>query len=127
MKRQPPLGRDGNVLQPTYGAQAHAETRLGTKKSPGGARSAPGCPEHNPIEHRLFARITRVCQGMVFHTVAIAKRFRARARTAKGLTATVDILTGVYQTATTCVRRISSTGCRSSSTSTSRAGTITPF
>ncbi|MGZ8908283.1 MAG: ISAzo13-like element transposase-related protein [Methylobacter sp.] len=27
------------------------------------------CSKYNPIEHRLFAHITRACQGVVFHSV----------------------------------------------------------
>ena len=35
---------------------------------------------------------------MVFHTVAIAKHFMEKAKTTRGLKATVDILTGFYAT-----------------------------
>jgi hypothetical protein len=52
--------------------------------------------------HRLFPHITRACQGVVFHSVAIAQQFMARATTATGLKVTVDILTGVYATGKKC-------------------------
>jgi hypothetical protein len=46
----------------------------------------------------LFAHVTRACQGVVFHSIAIAKKFMEKAKTNKGLKVTVDILTGVYET-----------------------------
>ena len=55
----------------------------------------PYCSKHNPIKHRLFPHLTRACQGVVFHTVAIAKQFMETAKTSQGLKVTVDILTGV--------------------------------
>lgn len=39
------------------------------------AHYPPYCSKHNPIEHRLFPHITRACQGVVFHTVEIAKQY----------------------------------------------------
>lgn len=66
------------------------------------AHYPPYCSKHNPIEHRLFPHITRACQGVVFHSVAIAKQFMEQARTSKGLTVTVDILTAVYATGKKC-------------------------
>ena len=66
------------------------------------AHYPPYCSKHNPIEHRLFPHITRACQGVVFHTVGIAKRFMETAKTATGLKVTVDILTGVYATGKKC-------------------------
>ena len=62
------------------------------------AHYPPYCSKHNPIEHRLFPHITQACQGVVFHTVAIAKQFMEKAKTSKGLTVTVAILAGVYAT-----------------------------
>jgi len=41
----------------------------------------PYCSKHNPIEHRLFPHITRACQGVVFHTLDIAKQFMEKAKT----------------------------------------------
>ena len=45
------------------------------------AHYPPYCSKHNPIEHRLFAHVTRACQGVTFHTVEIARQFRAKAQT----------------------------------------------
>lgn len=66
------------------------------------AHYPPYCSKHNPIEHRLFPHITRACQGVVFHTVAIAKQFMEKAQTSKGLKVTVEILTGFYKTGRKC-------------------------
>jgi hypothetical protein len=60
------------------------------------AHYPPYCSKHNPIEHRLFAHVSRACQGVTFHSVAIAKKFMAMAKTATGLKVTVDVLNGVY-------------------------------
>jgi hypothetical protein len=66
------------------------------------AHYPPYCSKYNPIEHRLFSHITRTCQGVVFHSVAIAKQFMEKTKTCKGLKVTVDILTGVYVTGKKC-------------------------
>ena len=62
------------------------------------AHYPPYCSKHNPIEHRLFAHVTRACQGVVFHTLDIARKFIAMTKTTTGLKVTVDILNGVYAT-----------------------------
>jgi hypothetical protein len=66
------------------------------------AHYPPYCSKHNPIEHRLFPHLTRACQGVVFHSVAIAQQFMARAKTSTGLKVTVAILDGVYETGKKC-------------------------
>jgi len=62
------------------------------------AHYPPYCSKHNPIEHRVFPHITRACQGVIFHTVDIARQFIERAHTATGLRVTVRLLETVYQT-----------------------------
>ena len=62
------------------------------------AHYPPYCSKHNPIEHRVFPHITRACQGVIFHTVDIAKQFIERAKTNTGLRVTVSILDKVYAT-----------------------------
>ena len=62
------------------------------------AHYPPYCSKHNPIEHRVFPHITRACQGVIFHTVEIAKQFIERAKTITGLRVTVGILAKVYAT-----------------------------
>ncbi len=66
------------------------------------AHYPPYCSKHNPIEHRLFAHVTRACQGVVFHSVAIAKQFMQKAKTNTGLKVTVDVLTEIYETGKKC-------------------------
>lgn len=66
------------------------------------AHYPPYCSKHNPIEHRLFSHVTRACQGVVFHSVSIAKQFMQKAKTNTGLKVTVDVLTGIYETGKKC-------------------------
>ena len=46
----------------------------------------------------MFPHITRACQGVIFHSVDIAKQFIERAKTTTGLRVTVSILEKVYAT-----------------------------
>ena len=62
------------------------------------AHYPPYCSKHNPIEHRVFPHVTRACQGVIFHTVEIAKQFIERTKTSTGLHVTVSILDKVYAT-----------------------------
>lgn len=73
------------------------------------AHYPPYCSKHNPIEYRLFPHITRACQGVVFHTVAIARQCMERAQTSTGLKVTVDILQGVYATGKKCAENFRET------------------
>ena len=66
------------------------------------AHYPPYCSKHNPIEHRLFPHITRACQCVVFHSLAVAKPFMEEAKTSKGLKVAVEILSGGYETGRTC-------------------------
>jgi hypothetical protein len=62
----------------------------------------PYCSKHNPIEHRLFCHVTKACQGVIFHSVDVVKKFMERAKTSTGLKVTVAVLTGVYETGKKC-------------------------
>lgn len=62
------------------------------------AHYPPHCSKHNPIEHRLFPHITRVCQGVIFHTLEIVKRFIAKTATSTGLRITLNVLDKIYET-----------------------------
>jgi hypothetical protein len=62
------------------------------------AHYPPYCSKHNPIEHRVFPHITRACQGVIFHTLDVARQFIALAKTTTGLRVTVGILKKVYAT-----------------------------
>ena len=59
------------------------------------AHYPPYCSKHNPIEHRVFPHVSRACQGVIFHSVEIAKQFIERAETTTGLRVTVSILENV--------------------------------
>jgi hypothetical protein len=62
------------------------------------AHYPPYCSKYNPIEHRLFPHLTRVCQGVLFTSVALVQQLMAQARTRTGLRVVVDVLEKVYQT-----------------------------
>jgi hypothetical protein len=62
------------------------------------AHYPPYCSKYNPIEHRVFPHITRVCQGVIFHTLEVARQFIERAKTSMGLRVTVSVLDKVYST-----------------------------
>jgi hypothetical protein len=66
------------------------------------AHYPPYCSKHNPIEHRVFPHITRACQGVIFHSVDVAKQFIERAKTTTGLRVTVGVLEKVYATGRKC-------------------------
>jgi hypothetical protein len=62
------------------------------------AHYPPYTSKYNPIEHRLFPHLTRVCQGVIFESVKIVKDLMAKAKTQTGLSVFVTILDNVYQT-----------------------------
>jgi hypothetical protein len=66
------------------------------------AHYPPYASKYNPIEHRLFPHLTRACQGVSFHTIAIVKELMEKAKTSRGLHVTVNILDKVYQTGRKC-------------------------
>lgn len=62
------------------------------------AHYPPYCSKYNPIEHRVFPHLTRVCKGVVFKTVEGVKELMEKAKTKTGLKVRVSILEKVYQT-----------------------------
>lgn len=62
------------------------------------AHYPPYTSKYNPIEHRLFPHLTRVCQGVIFESVEMVKDLMAKAKTQTGLKVFVSILDQVYQT-----------------------------
>jgi hypothetical protein len=62
------------------------------------AHYPPYCAKHNPIEHRVFPHITRACQGVSLHTIAIARQCIVRTQTTTGLRVTVRLLDKGYET-----------------------------
>jgi hypothetical protein len=56
------------------------------------------CSKYNPVEHRLFPHLARVCQGVLLDSVEMVKSLMLKASTRTGLRVFVDILDQVYQT-----------------------------
>jgi len=62
------------------------------------AHYPPYTSKYNPIEHRLFPHLTRVCQGVIFESVEIVKDLMEKAKTQTGLSVFATILDNVYLT-----------------------------
>jgi len=62
------------------------------------AHYPPYTSKYNPIEHRLFAHVTRACQGVVFKSIELVKQLMEKTHTRQGLKVTVQIVDQVYQT-----------------------------
>ena len=60
------------------------------------AHYPPYCSKYNPIEHRVFAHVSRACQGVIFHTLEIAQQFIERTKTSTGLRVTTSVLATLY-------------------------------
>ena len=45
------------------------------------AHYPPYTSKYNPIEHRLFPHLTRVCHGVIFDSVEMVKDLMAKAKT----------------------------------------------
>jgi Rhodopirellula transposase DDE domain len=62
------------------------------------AHYPPYTSKYNPIEHRLFPHLSRVCRGVIFHTIDVVAELMRKASTRTGLSVVVDILDKVYET-----------------------------
>lgn len=62
------------------------------------AHYPPYTSKYNPVEHRLFPHLTRVCQGVIFTSVELVKELMSKATTKTGLEVSVTILDKVYET-----------------------------
>jgi hypothetical protein len=62
------------------------------------AHYPPYTSKYNPIEHRLFPHLSRVCRGVIFDSVKTVKDLMATATTRKGLKVFTTILDKVYNT-----------------------------
>jgi Rhodopirellula transposase DDE domain len=62
------------------------------------AHYPPYTSKYNPIEHRLFPHLTRVCQGVIFDSVEMVKDLMAKAKTHTGLRVFTTVLERVYKT-----------------------------
>ncbi len=66
------------------------------------AHYPPYCSKYNPIEHRLFAHVTRACRGVIFRTLETVRHYMSKAATATGLEVAVMVLEKVYETGRKC-------------------------
>jgi hypothetical protein len=62
------------------------------------AHYPPYSSKYNPIEHRLFPHLTRVCEGVIFETVEVVKDLMEKAKTKTGLKVFATILDKAYKT-----------------------------
>lgn len=62
------------------------------------AHYPPYTSKYNPIEHRLFPHLSRVCQGVIFERVEIMRDLMAKATTQTGLTVVATVVDKVYET-----------------------------
>lgn len=62
------------------------------------AHYPPYTSKYNPIEHRLFPHLSRVCQGVIFTSVEIVRELMAKATTRTGLKVYATILDKVFKT-----------------------------
>lgn len=62
------------------------------------AHYPPYTSKYNPIEHRLFPHLTRVCEGVIFETVEIVKDLMEKTKTKTGLKVFATVLDKVYKT-----------------------------
>ncbi len=56
------------------------------------AHYPPYTSKYNPIEHRLFPHVTRVCQGVIFESVEIVRDLVASTNTKTGLKVFASII-----------------------------------
>lgn len=61
------------------------------------AHYPPYCSKYNPIEHRLFAHVSRACRGVVFQTLETARHYMTKTETTTGLKVVVGWLKKVYE------------------------------
>jgi hypothetical protein len=62
------------------------------------AHYPPYTSKYNPIEHRLFPHVSRVCQGVIFDSIHTVKELMATATTRTGLNVFTKILNKTYHT-----------------------------
>ncbi len=62
------------------------------------AHYPPYTSKYNPIEHRLFAHVSRACQGVIFESVEMVEELIATTKTKEGLQVFTTILNGLYET-----------------------------
>lgn len=73
------------------------------------AHYPPYTSKYNPIEHRLFPHLTRVCKGVIFDRVETLKDLMATATTKTGLKVFTTVIDTVYQTGKKATEEMKST------------------
>jgi Rhodopirellula transposase DDE domain len=61
------------------------------------AHYPPYASKYNPIEHRLFPHLSRVCRGVIFHTIDVVAELMRKASTRTGLSVVVEVVDKVYE------------------------------
>lgn len=62
------------------------------------AHYPPYTSKYNPIEHRLFAQLSRTCQGAFFESIEALSELMAQTSTKTGLSVVTTIIDAVYET-----------------------------
>lgn len=62
------------------------------------AHYPPYTSKYNPIEHRLFAHVTRACSGIIFTSVERAKTAMSQAKTIQGLKVFTSVIDRIFET-----------------------------
>jgi len=62
------------------------------------AHYPPYASKYNPIEHRVFPHLSRVCRGVILQSVDLVVELMRKAQTQTGLSVVVDLLDKVYET-----------------------------
>ena len=62
------------------------------------AHYPPYTSKYNPIEHRLFPHITRVCEGVVFKSIDIVNEVMRKTKTSTGLKVFTSVLDRIFKT-----------------------------
>jgi Rhodopirellula transposase DDE domain len=60
------------------------------------AHYPPYCSKYNPIEHRLFPHLTRVCQGVFLKSAQMVRDLMRKATTSKGLRVFATVIDRLY-------------------------------
>ena len=61
------------------------------------AHYPPYTSKYNPIEHRLFPHLTRVCQGVIFPSLEVVRDLMAKAKTQTGLKVFATVVDKEYK------------------------------
>jgi transposase len=61
------------------------------------AHYPPYCSKYNPIEHRLFAHVSKACRGVILKSVQIVKELMGKTKTRAGLSVKVRIIDKIYE------------------------------